>query len=76
VAQRLNELLEGAKFDEFGEGLCARYIMRDWDDPRYGLGLSFGAGAAAVSADWTRRANPGPFDDLTDPALDRHRPAS
>jgi hypothetical protein len=42
VAQRLNELLEGAEFDEFVEGLCARYIMRDWDDPRYGLGFSFG----------------------------------
>jgi hypothetical protein len=40
--KRLNELREGAGFDEFVEGLCARFynIMCDSGGPRCGAGVS------------------------------------
>ncbi len=39
--KRLNELLEGAGFDEFVEGLCARFYHARLDGPRCGLGFTF-----------------------------------
>ena len=32
--KRLNELLEGARFDEFVEGYVRASILRDWGGPR------------------------------------------
>jgi len=49
--ERLNELLEGAGFDEFVEGLCARFYHARLDDPRYGLGFTFGRCWWAISRD-------------------------
>jgi hypothetical protein len=39
---RLNDLLEGASFDEFVRDYVRASIMRDWDDHRYALGFTFG----------------------------------
>src|ERR1700758_1678436 len=40
--KRLNELLEGARFDEFVEGLCVGFYHARLGRPRYGLGFTFG----------------------------------
>jgi len=41
--QRLNELLEGARFDEFVEGLCARFYRARLGRPTLRPGIYFRA---------------------------------
>ena len=41
--QRLNELLEGARFDEFVEGLCARFYRARLGRPSLRPGIYFRA---------------------------------